>query len=342
MYENTVSFFASKTGGIIISIAIAAGLVLSAYYLSIYKNPIANAASSDELLKAYAAKDTDGDGVPDWEEALYGTDPAKADTLGNGLGDAVSIQKGLIPLKYKVSAPTASGSGSSTIAANIPGVSAAPGTLTDQFAQTFFKNYIATRGTNPPSADEQAAFIKGAITNLEQTRSRPTAFSVSDIRVSGSGASALISYAKNVEGAFSANDPHTQQNEVTYLGDAVNKNDPIAIKNLSLIANGYRNTAKALSQVTAPTELKTSHLALINAMSRLGDTIDDMGSVQSDPIRGMLGLESYTNDAKTLAQAFASIGTDFPATGVALSKGQPGYFFYNLTTSSTRTASTTP
>lgn len=32
-------------------------------------------------------KDSDGDGIPDWEELLWGTDPYNPDTFGNGLGD---------------------------------------------------------------------------------------------------------------------------------------------------------------------------------------------------------------------------------------------------------------
>ncbi len=42
---------------------------------------------STSTLPAYAAVDTDGDGVPDAAEAVLGTDPLNADTDGDGVND---------------------------------------------------------------------------------------------------------------------------------------------------------------------------------------------------------------------------------------------------------------
>ena len=45
-----------------------------------------------------AVLDQDEDGIPDDKEALYGTDPTRADTDGDGFGDAKEIQNGYNPL----------------------------------------------------------------------------------------------------------------------------------------------------------------------------------------------------------------------------------------------------
>ncbi|MDG6223956.1 MAG: hypothetical protein QCI82_00405 [Candidatus Thermoplasmatota archaeon] len=42
-------------------------------------------------------KDTDGDGILDWYEALIGTDPFNPDTDGDGLLDPIELQRGLDP-----------------------------------------------------------------------------------------------------------------------------------------------------------------------------------------------------------------------------------------------------
>ncbi|MDG6226217.1 MAG: hypothetical protein QCI82_12000, partial [Candidatus Thermoplasmatota archaeon] len=42
-------------------------------------------------------KDTDGDGILDWYEALIGTDPFNPDTDGDGLSDPQELQRGLDP-----------------------------------------------------------------------------------------------------------------------------------------------------------------------------------------------------------------------------------------------------
>ncbi len=48
---------------------------------------------NNETVGDLISTDTDGDGVLDWEESLWGTDPTKKDTSGNGLGDAAEIEK---------------------------------------------------------------------------------------------------------------------------------------------------------------------------------------------------------------------------------------------------------
>ena len=84
-----MSFFSTKAGSITIAVAFAVIVITGAWFLSKPGGAsLANAESTEALLKSYAIQDTDGDGLPDWEESLYGTDPKKADTDGDGIGDA--------------------------------------------------------------------------------------------------------------------------------------------------------------------------------------------------------------------------------------------------------------
>lgn len=46
-----------------------------------------------------AQKDTDGDGIKDWEEVIIGTDPKNPDTDGDGTPDGKEIQQNRIPIK---------------------------------------------------------------------------------------------------------------------------------------------------------------------------------------------------------------------------------------------------
>jgi hypothetical protein len=69
----------------------------NAVYIATY-----NLSPEEYLLSAANKannKDTDSDGLPDWQEILYGTDPKKADTDGDGTNDANEIKSGRDPLK---------------------------------------------------------------------------------------------------------------------------------------------------------------------------------------------------------------------------------------------------
>lgn len=45
-------------------------------------------------------QDSDGDGLPDWEERLYGTNAQRADSDGDGISDAEEIRQGGDPAAY--------------------------------------------------------------------------------------------------------------------------------------------------------------------------------------------------------------------------------------------------
>ena len=64
--------FSKKTISILSSIALSVLLIIGAYGLSSLSSliGIADAGSTDALLKAYAEKDTDSDGLFDWQESL--------------------------------------------------------------------------------------------------------------------------------------------------------------------------------------------------------------------------------------------------------------------------------
>src|SRR3989344_3578766 len=86
----------SRTFLTIGALIIGAGFIVVAFLSS---HPVASPVSAEstaELLKAYAAKDTDGDGLPDWQEALYGTDPTNPRSVQASMTDAEAVAKGLV------------------------------------------------------------------------------------------------------------------------------------------------------------------------------------------------------------------------------------------------------
>ena len=76
------------------------------------------------------AKDTDGDGVPDWEEALWGTDPGKKITFNN-TPDATYIENKKKALNIEESV----------------GINEQNLSETDKFAREFFSSYTAMKSS---------------------------------------------------------------------------------------------------------------------------------------------------------------------------------------------------
>ncbi|MGZ2907003.1 thrombospondin type 3 repeat-containing protein, partial [Pseudomonas aeruginosa] len=77
-------------------------------------------------------KDSDNDGLPDWEEALYGTDPHNAHSISPTLTDGQAVAEGLIKPQMSIAS-----SSPQNILDSIPGQLPADGSLTQQFSQDF-------------------------------------------------------------------------------------------------------------------------------------------------------------------------------------------------------------
>ncbi len=338
-----MAIFTSKKQNILAACGLALVLIVGAYFAAHpFSNTAANAASTDDLLKAYAAKDTDGDGLPDWEESLYGTDPNNPHSVSPSLTDSQAVAQGLATPKY-AGQPVAS-STATDIGSQIPAATAADNTITNQFAELFFNNYMATRGASQPSASDMQQFVQEAVIDLEQTRSRPDAYTTADLVVKGSGPGALATYAAGADAAFAANIQRLPYGELTYFSDAVDKNDASALANVASIGTAYTKTAQALIKVPVPQEAATGQLAVANSMARLGDTISSLATVNDDPIRAMMALGDYGNDTAQLANALANFYPVFVADNVTLTLGEPGYGFYSATAdaASGEAATTTP
>lgn len=85
----------------LISVVIWRGLDLISSEKKIEVSPSASSKSSASALNALgeASKDSDQDGLKDWEEAILRTDPNKADSDGDGTPDGEEIAKNRDPLK---------------------------------------------------------------------------------------------------------------------------------------------------------------------------------------------------------------------------------------------------
>lgn len=283
----------------------------------------ANAGSSEELLRAYAAKDTDSDGLFDWQEALYNTDPYDAESFKAGIKDGDAVAQGLIQPKVEI-APTPE----STDPASVPGISAAPNSITDKFTQVLFKQYMLSRGEAPPTTDEVVSFVQAGVQNLIETSASPDTFDRSEVRISGlSGTTAVTAYAAALEKAFADNTVEANKSELFYFDEAIKGNEA-SLQKLEQVSGAYEDIANALMKMPVPAEVAQSHLSIANALIHMGEISEDMSTMNEDPLRALMGIGLYEEYANTLADAFSNLHGVFVAQSVVILLDQPGYEVY--------------
>lgn len=324
----------------------SAVIVVGAYTLArgVESPDIAQASAETALLQAVATKDSDGDGLPDWEETLYGADSHNPDTFHLGMLDGEAVAKGLIVPKALADMPVAT---SSPAVAGADGLPPAPaeGTLTSAFAKSFFTSYLAAKqaaGGGALSESDIKNVSTQALSSLSSAvATAPDFKSGKDIKVSGSGSDALKAFAVSAEAVLLKNTADAAKTPLDYLKSILEGSDTTAVAHLSSMAKMYRGSAAGLAALSVPEELAVDNLALINALMRMGEVTNDFTRADSDPLTTILALQQYVGVAQALGTAFINIGTAYATAGVSIPAGAPGASFVNLIADVTASQSAT-
>ena len=294
--------------------------------------PTAQASAESALLAAIASRDSDSDGLADWEEALYGTDPHDSDTRELGMTDGEAVAQGLIIPKAIADVPGVDGSGGTVVDPDLP---PAPdeNTLTAAFAKNVFTLYLDRLQANGGQlADQDLADIANqALAELGGSITAAPPFkSARDLIVSGEGSEAMKAYAAAVERVMLANTSDASKSELAYLKDAVENNDTAALAHISSLAKAYRMSAAGIAVLPVPSELAAAHLALVNSLARTSEATNDFALFDADPLTTVLALKQYPGDILALVDALESIANAFNAVDITLAPGEPGASIVNL------------
>ena len=309
-------------------------LIAGAYLLArnIGSPPFAEASAETALLQAIAARDSDADGLPDWEESLYGTDSHITDTFSLGMTDGEAVARGLVVPKAIADISTAS---SSPMSINEDGLPPAPkeGTLTSAFAQNFFTLFMTAKEANGGgdlTESQMNDVASQALASLASIVPSSDYKSAKDINAIESNKESFSEFAVKAEAVFLKNTGNASKSEILYLQDAIEKNDETAFTHIAEIAKMYRDTAVGLSVLPVPRELADDTLKLINAMMRISGIASDFAKANTDPLATMLALNQYPQAVLALGNAFINIGKIYKTAGISLPDGAPGASFVNL------------
>ncbi|MDZ4284389.1 MAG: hypothetical protein U1A28_01015, partial [Patescibacteria group bacterium] len=241
-----------RVGG---AMVVGAGLIGVAFLVerdtvsdSLAEVPAAIVARGDVRIMQ-PALDTDKDHIPDWEEALRGTDPHTRTTLATATPQTAS--------EDPYTPPT---------------------TVTGRFAEQFLETIVRSSAGKDMTDDEQAKLINQSIGALAG-ETRDALYTRADIRiVAQSDLAALRAYGNELSDILVKNST-TNENELVILERAVTQNDPDALKALGPIAQAYQGMVKGLLVLATPSDLAKRHVDLINALSMVHTDIVAMQEV---------------------------------------------------------------
>jgi len=248
----------------------------------------------DATLAETVNKDTDLDGVLDWEERLWGTDPTKSDTNDDGTPDSVEITK----LKETRGATT-----------NLDGGEEESLSQTDRFSRELFSTVVALNQAgeiDQATTEKITSSLSEKIKNVEQKR----VFLISEIKTTPDNSStAFNKYITQIADIYKKHPAGESVIEILaeFVNDGANVN-PDALLKLGSVVEQTSLVLEELARMSVPSEIGPLHLELLNALQKLKENISDIQLYDADPIIAMGAVSQYEANTETLDEVLVKLG----------------------------------
>ncbi len=238
-------------------------------------------------------KDTDGDGVLDWEESLYGLDPTKKETTP-GVSDSIAIEK-LKTQQVQQGLPLLENEGGQSME-NL--------TQTEKFSRELFAAVTAASqggALDQATIDQLVASLAGKIENPVVRK----VFLASDLNIiKDDSVQAIKNYldlVNKIEAQYPIKGSVASVLE-KFVADENNVNIS-ALKELDLIIKPLQGGIDESLKIKVPQSLVSLHLDSLNALERVLENLNDIKLFDTDPIMSLGAISQYDKNATLLESA---------------------------------------
>lgn len=228
-------------------------------------------------------RDTDSDGVKDWEESLWGTDKNNPDTDGDGEGDEEEIAT--LRAEKNGGAPT----------------SLSDLDETDQFAREFFATTIALSESgnlsNASIASLAENYASGAISWKQET-----IFTSDNLKTVGISTTSKTAYEADITRILNT----YNIGSIDYINQIpayIEDRDVEALATLQQTGEIYSGAVESLLAISVPTDGVPAHLTLVNSLENHSEIIDSIIKIDSNPIRSLAGISYFTKSMESITNA---------------------------------------
>lgn len=253
-------------------------------------NNIVALSSEPKVTAEPFNKDSDRDGLPNWEEKLRGTDPEKSDTDGDGASDGEEINLGRNPL--------------------IPGPN---DFIIEQISKLTAQAPTTKKPVAPDTSSQTAPIGSQNKTTATDDENSPQNTA---LRVYGN---ALASTIKNFG-------PTATETNIVFTEIIKDPTEYSFIK-LREIADKYSKLADNAETLKVPYEAMETHKALVQEYHSISDNIKKLDSDRTGLKVPTASFQRYSETAVALARALVAIINLFHDNKIVFSVNEAGSIF---------------
>jgi hypothetical protein len=253
------------------------------------KNPLAD----DEY------KDTDNDGLANWEEILWGTDPNNPDSDGDGVNDGDEAKKEngthLKKLALKIEEDT------SQTDSNI--------TKTEIVSKKIFDSFMETLQNGGAFSTEKSKEIaSGALSVAMRTQTgNENDYVLNENQLVPATFANRIIYIKTVLNELKKMSSGDVENEIMLLFELAQGDKKDAVKKISKTAQFYNEHTHILMNIKVPSDVAGIHVEMIRSLLKYTKVLSDLGELFNDPLSSADAINSFESSKSKLSVSFLKL-----------------------------------
>jgi hypothetical protein len=318
MMKVPEKYLPSRKFVVSLSIVFALLIIISVIkYVGSEKKETLSVSNDRELniqnIKIFKAVDTDKDGLTDWEEVLWKTDPKNPDTDGDKTPDGEEITLGRNPL-----IPNTAGPGKEPNDKVDPEVIASNAkdeeewnnlNETQKFSRLLFSDYIAVQPADGTTltTDQTNQLIANSIANIPDKQLEQK-YITKDIKTIDNPTSEdILSYSLKIDAVLNNDIKNYAFKEVSIVNEYLTKNDPKILQGIDKIIVFYQKTAEGIINTETPQEVVDSQLLLANSIYNFSSLAKDLRAMDENPLMTIVSMGKYGQVMKNFTQAVDNI-----------------------------------
>lgn len=306
----------NKIGGLLVTVVVVVVLVIVTNILleKFDKGHVPEIVDADLILQRKTTDkssiDSDNDGLLDWQEEFYGSDPNNPDTDGDGTNDGDEIKQDRDPT---IPGPNdALISSSRLVDADFEATGYVPGTLTDNISVNFFANYLNLKKDNNLTPQSGSQLINQVTEEIEQQTAVTNLYSVSNLNSVSTNKETITNYANTFARIY-----------LDYLKqvDALKTlDDDTYINRFSEL---YQSFAKTMSNIETPDAILNTHVQIVNRIHNAGVLVKQIKDhEETDPVKSLFYIQEIRKNSDGETGLYSNLVNYFEDNGVTFSSNE--------------------
>lgn len=253
-----------------------------------------------ERLVQELEKDSDNDGLKDWEEQIYKTDINNPDTDGDGTSDGAEIKQNRNPLvrgpNDKVF-PIQTENSPLTFQYNEQNITHL---FTQQVSENPIFGKMLSGEKNKIPANTIETYIRNLPVNSLVQSSAPQDPKTLTI-IENASATALYAYFEGFARAYMTHGDDLVPNEFIITQQALENTKPDALKRLTVYANALEAIARDADTLAIPRAVLWFHVKEVSLLTQSADEARALQKITTDPLGGYIVIQKRIKTRESIS-----------------------------------------